>query len=89
MKASWVHYMRMQAYKVGVEILVTVSQYERGNAGRLPYCICLGPEEMTALADYLGREVSGEGIRFRGIPVQRMSRPGIRVIGEGESVLGA
>ncbi len=81
--------MLMQAYKVGVEILVTVSQYQRGNAGRIPHCICLGPEEMSALADYLGREVSGDGIRFRGIPVQRMPQPGIRVIGEGEKVLGA
>ncbi|WP_265593531.1 hypothetical protein [Verrucomicrobium sp. BvORR034] len=44
---------------------------------------------MSALADYLGREVSGDGIRFRGIPVQRMPQPGIRVIGEGEKVLGA
>lgn len=89
LKRGQVHYVPMQAYKVGVEILVTVSQYERGNAGRVPHCICLGPEEMTALANYLGREVSGEGIRFRGIPVQRMLQPGIRVIGEGESVLGA
>ncbi|MEZ0389294.1 MAG: hypothetical protein ACAI34_19610 [Verrucomicrobium sp.] len=72
----------MMAYKVGVEILVTVSQYERNGGGRVPGKICLGPEEMQALATYLGMEVAPEGIRFRGIPVQQMAEPGIRVVAE-------
>lgn len=74
--------MPAPAYNVGLEILVAVSRYERAHEGRLPGCICLGPEEMRTLSAYLGRDVARDGIRYRGIPVQAVPQPGVRV-GEG------